>query len=234
MSETAARDVRKSTIDAVTKRVIEFFLSDRFFALLIAFGSTAGAAVWAVLASHVTVPGWSVAIVVVVVVALALLAVRQNFSLRRATETIETTRRAQDRPKRNSFTPIVVHDPKLAIDWYIVTDPENWVRNHREITGSGYPHHETLLAGPYHSKPGCAAELKAFTVMRGSSPQLLCNGPSCGDMVFRVPYEETEVELWQVRAQALEELQRLARVGKAIAGEVTLENPLYWNEVLEV
>ena len=234
MSETAAREARKSTIDAVIKRLVDFVFSDRFLKVLVGVGGLAWAALWAALSKSVTIPGWCVALMVALVVALALLAVVQRARISRAAKALDLARQEQERPKRHIFKPIVVHDPKLAIDWHIVTDPENWVRNHREITGSGYPHHETLLAGPYHSKPGCAAELKTVTVMRGSSPTLLCNCPSCGDMVFRIPYEETKVKLWKVREQALEELQRLARVGKAIAGEVTLENPLYWNEMLEV
>lgn len=234
MTDTATTETRKSTIDAVIKRLIDFVLSDRFLTVFVGVGSVAWAALWAVLSKSVTIPSWCAALIIALVVALALLAVVQRVRISKAAKALECALRAQERSKRRIFNPIVVHDPKLAIYWNIVTDPEQWIRNHREIQGSGYPHHETLLAGPYHSRSGCAAELKTITVMQGSSPQLMCDCPSCGDKVFRVPSEETTVKVWQVRAQALEELQRLARVGKPIAGVVTLENPSYWNEMLKV
>jgi hypothetical protein len=56
--------------------------------------------------------------------------------------------------------------------------------------------------------------------------------PGCRAIVFNIVEEDAYPHLWKVRTQAVEELQRLARIGRSIKTGKALENPGYWEYML--
>jgi hypothetical protein len=134
------------------------------------------------------------------------------------------------------FQPIQVDDERLNLRWYIRQRPELWLR-YQDIQHSMSPQAiQDIVDGPYHA--ACLERLHEERAGYGanySSPLLMTACPGCGMVLFSVPHRNLEsvfVRSWTVRAQALQELQRMHRSGTAIEGpRLVLERPLYWKDM---
>ncbi len=132
------------------------------------------------------------------------------------------------------FQRITVEDQRLKLRWSIRRPPKEWLdwRNIRSTISPGAVHQ--VLDGPFHAAPDCNAPLEEPWVSRpsGGYPIFKDTCPSCGERVFRTsdggaPLADT------VRAQALEEVQRMARNKPVLDGaDITLERPAYWKVML--
>jgi hypothetical protein len=142
-------------------------------------------------------------------------------------------------PKRERprFQSIRVDDERLKLFWIIRQSPETWLNyqdvQHR-LTASAV--HE-ILDGPFHTI--CQERLDEERTGFGasySSPVLIETCPNCDLQLFTVPrpgLDPSRAFSWTVRAQAVQELQRMHRNGTRIKGpRLTLERPLYWNDML--
>lgn len=138
------------------------------------------------------------------------------------------------------FWNITVEDRRLQLRWIIRRPPKEWLhwRNVRSTVSPGAVHE--VLDGPFHAAPGCNAPLEETYdgVLRTDSPTLSERCPVCGQQVFRPRRSETGfgnavVYVWAMRAQALEELQRMERNGSPFDADVnlTLESPAYWKSM---
>jgi hypothetical protein len=139
------------------------------------------------------------------------------------------------KPIRSAFQVIIVGDKRLPIQWHIKCNPQGWIADHK-IASHSAKYHEELLAGPYHAKSDCCSQLSSvwpsYHSAREGGPLLMPHCPGCRAIVFNIVEEDAYPHLWKVRTQAIEELQRLARIGRSIKTGTALENPGYWEYML--
>jgi hypothetical protein len=189
------------------------------------------------------VPGWWHGALIVATFVATVAAIwfgRAWYRARRDLRAFEATAEAKPPP----FRDIEVLDNKLNLRWFIRRRPSLWLhwRNIRRTTSPSAVHE--VLDGPFHAAPGCNAPLKEIEqtgLMAEVSPQSpyfddQCS--HCGRQIFRTGGPlELKVAVWQARAQALEELQRMQLNGTKLPEAqwrepVVLENPQYWKLML--
>jgi hypothetical protein len=190
-------------------------------------------------ASERKISGWSLgaldmAVLVSGVAALALWV--YNRRLKRAMTTVSKQPDSLPTVSRAPFQPIEVDDERLHLRWYIRQRPESWLHYQDVQHTLSPPAVKDILDGPYHAV--ClerVTELKASYSSGYTSPILMEVCPNCGAHLFIAPHrnlERTFAFSWNVRAQAIQELQRMHRKGITIEGpRVALERPLYWADM---
>jgi len=197
-----------------------------------------------------TVSGWSlgllIAAAVVITAAAAFLAVRLyriNRGTTRASEAAGAPSRSNVRVYGPGDSPpfqkIIVIDGRLKLRWFIIRPPKEWLP-WRDIQNKLSPEAvQQVLDGPFHAVPGCNAPLAERWVSTSDERYLIFvdTCPSCGKRVFRPLIANAGTTLaivFFVRAQALEELQRIERNGRVLDATVPvlLENPAYWKAML--
>lgn len=150
---------------------------------------------------------------------------------------VERVRAYMPPPSAPPFRRIPVEDKQLRLRWLIRKSPDEWLQ-WRDVAHTVSPVFvRDVLDGPFHAAPDCNAPLEEIPDGSSggygqSSPTFSEWCPSCGQQVFRVHRSES-VYVWPVRAQALEELQRMERNGSAFDGTpIVLERPAYWKKML--
>lgn len=188
------------------------------------------------------VQGWSLGVLIAATVATTLAAAYLGCRLYVARRELHSVRtvlavKTAKPPLPPPFRQITVEDERLKLRWFVRKPPSAWL-HWRDVAGTITPAyvHETL-DGPFHAVPGCNAPLQV--TYSHSMPVLSQRCPSCGEQIFRgrTPesgWGEEPVNPYNVRAQALEELQRMERNGTALNDDVpiVLERPVYWNVML--
>jgi hypothetical protein len=133
------------------------------------------------------------------------------------------------------FREIKVEDRALGLHWILRRPPNDW-RDLRNIAITVTPSYlRQILDGPFHSAPGCNAQLEEHWHTESFSEQC----PTCNQQIFRARASESgfgsAVNARHVRAQALEELQRMERNGTVFDGTtIVLDNPGYWKTMRPV
>jgi hypothetical protein len=139
------------------------------------------------------------------------------------------------------FHDIEVEDKRLNLRWFIRRPPREWI-HWRNINRTASPELvQQVLDGPFHALPGCNAPLGEKPLLglvneaTGASPQFDDECSHCGQRIFKST--TGYVNVWPVRAHALEELQRMHRNGTKLpeaqwSSPIVLENPGYWQSML--
>jgi hypothetical protein len=157
--------------------------------------------------------------------------------LRRALAVALQRTAALPKGTRPPFQPIQVDDERLNLRWYIRQPPHDWL-NYQDVRHRLSPSAvQEIIDGPYHAV--CLERVQEENASFGgsghTSPVLLETCPSCGARLFTTPHRHLEPTVafsWKVRAQAVQELQRMHRGGTRIEGpRLVLEKPLYWGDM---
>jgi hypothetical protein len=146
-------------------------------------------------------------------------------------------------PVRTAFQKIAVEDKRLKLRWFIRRPPHEWLHLRDVATRVSPQALQEILDGPFHSAAGCNAPLREISPPSAgygrSSPTFEDHCPSCGQRVFWAAsrpgfVHEKWVDVWPVRAQALEELQRMERNDSSVfeRDPIALEKPDYWKLML--
>jgi hypothetical protein len=219
-------------------------LGERLFTLLLALGIGSALVKWLVeewaciRQPQCKVPGWLHGILMVsAVVGIAAALVLGRWWLRARRDLRALQARISGPP---AFRDIEVEDQKLNLRWFIRRRPSLWLNWRNVATTISPAAVHDVLDGPFHAAPGCNAPL--VEIQRSNStapPQFDQECRSCGRQVFRgARFDEGYgVDVWAVRAGALEELQRMQRNGTKLPeaqwrAPVVLENPEYWKLML--
>jgi hypothetical protein len=183
------------------------------------------------LISDRTISAWLLGILVVAALGFGVGAValfHHNRQLRRAM--------ALPKGTRPPFQPIEVNDERLHLRWFIRQPPELWLHYQDVQHTLSPPAVQQILDGPFHAV--CLERVMEQRSGYGeghSSPILLETCPGCGAHLFTTPHRNLEATFaysWTVRAQAVQELQRMHRKRIPIEGpRLVLENPLYWGDM---
>jgi hypothetical protein len=192
--------------------------------------------------SERTISGWLLGALDIAVFILGVAAIALWGHSRRLKRAMTgASKRANSVPTvaRAPFQPIEVDDERLQLRWYIRQRPESWL-HYMDVQHRLAPFAvQDILDGPFHTV--CLERLQEHRSGYGgsnSSPFLSENCPSCGVKLFTVPRRALESDFalsWTVRAQAVEELQRMQRGGARIEGpRLVLERPLYWGTMVPV
>ncbi len=156
-----------------------------------------------------------------------------------AVEAAARARRGKTPDQPPPFRPINVDDERLHLRWQLRKPPAHWLGY--DLSHQVAPNYvQEALDGPFHSVLGCQERLEESGGGSGygrSSPYLEPRCPGCRRFVFSVRQEPGEYHssayVWQVRAQALGELQRMHRNGNALEGErIVLARPQYWQRMM--
>jgi hypothetical protein len=225
------------SFEKVAAHVLEYVLS------LVAFGSLAALAfarvrrwltgIWTWMGQKQSVFGWEVVTIVaadiVLAAAVAVVWVKFRNLKRIVSEVREPINPAQTPP----FKPIRVDDEKLNLRWTLQERPQSWLKIPDIRRGVTPAYARQILDGPFHSECGeRLGEADVGNLME--PPRLMDKCPGCEKVVFRTAGRTMAYlpDVYQVRAQALMELQRMHRNGVDIAGtRLTLQQPLYWKDI---
>jgi hypothetical protein len=193
--------------------------------------------------SQRTIGGWVLAVLDVAVIlfgAATIALLRYLRRLKRAhTAELAIVTAAAVPKAQPAFRPIDVNDERLSLRWIIRQRPENWLHLQGILRRVSPGAVRDILDGPFHANAKCLERLEEREAGYGGgnerSPLLWELCPGCGEHLFNVPRRNLEtvfVQSWTVRAQAVEELQRMHRSGIAIEGSrLTLQNPKYWQDM---
>lgn len=194
------------------------------------------------------VPGWLYGTLIAVSLAATAIAICFARGWYRARHKLRTLDEAQPRtisaPAAPRFHAIEVEDKRLHLRWFIRRPPSEWL-NWRDIARSvNWRAVQQVLDGPFHAFPECNAPLTEIP-QSGALAELIEQSPyfddrcgHCGERIFRTGGPlQLKVAVWQVRAQALEELQRMERNGTKLSEHearqgIVLQNPGYWKSML--
>ena len=75
-------------------------------------------------------------------------------------------------------------------------------------------------------------EWPRYGALEDDGPLLMTHCPGCRAIVFDILEEDAYPLLYEVRLQAIEEIRRMARLGKRIKAGLELEQPQYWRSML--
>lgn len=179
---------------------------------------------------------------VAVMLGVRLLRAQRELRTVKAEAVIKPTERSGRLPSPPPFQKVVVEDTRLKLRWFIRRPLHEWIE-WRNVLSSVTPLTvEQVLDGPFHAVDGCNAPLKLnpdFSPSGNHPPTFDEHCPTCGQHVFEAAPQKghaykTFAGAWQVRASAIEELQRMERNGAKLDGTapISLENPEYWKLML--
>lgn len=188
------------------------------------------------LVSERVISAWALFAVDTIAVVFVVVSVGLAFYIRKLDRALTAKRAAVSQVTRPAFEPIQVDDERLKIRWTIRQRPDLWLGYQGIQQRLAHSAVQDILDGPFHAV--CLERLDEYRSGYGgghSSPILRENCPSCGAKIFTSPrrnLEQTFAHSWTVRAQAVEELQRMRRSGTLIEGpRLVLERPLYWGDM---
>ena len=222
------------------------WLSDRVFEWVASLGIAALAWAWlrtewsCIQQLMCQVPGWwhgTLIVLTAVATAAAVWFGRAWYRSRGELRAVQT--RAHPPP----FRDIEVEDRKLKLRWFIRRPPREWLgwRDVAQNISPGAVHQ--VLDGPFHAAPGCSAPVREIPAkgllaeVGQVSPTFDEHCSQCGGHIFQSSNVVLKVEVWPVRAAAIQELQRMHRNGTKLrdvgwTDPVVLQNPDYWKLML--
>jgi hypothetical protein len=205
-----------------------------------------------------TVGGWSLGLLILVMLALiaavawllarvlrlrgrletasaALAAAERAAAVDPAIEAVAKARlgKAPDPPP--AFKYKVVDDERLNLRWQLRRPSSEWLEH--DLNRVGSPFVQQVLDGPFHAVEGCQDRLQERGGGSGT-PYLEPRCPGCRKLIFRVRELAGESQAWayawEVRAQALGELQRMHRNDNTALQKqrIVLERPQYWQRMI--
>jgi hypothetical protein len=172
---------------------------------------------------------WFLLASLVTVLAMAAALIWQAIAIGRLRGSLAAARRP---PRVKEFEPIKVEDPKANLHWRLRRSPEDWKRYDE---ASRLADVQGILDGPFCSVDKCAARLQD---PNSSCFQPKC--PTCGNQSVDTTLIPTgygghtsNLEIGEMRTQALSELQRMMRAEAKIEGPtIELERPpRYWKRL---
>jgi hypothetical protein len=207
-----------------------------------------------------TVSGWSLGLLTLVTLALiaavawllvrvrrlrgrletasaALAAAKRAAAVEAAIEAAARARLGRTPPDAQAFKYKVVDDERLNLRWQLRRPSSEWLE--QDLNRVGSPFVQQVLDGPFHAVEGCQDRLQERGVSSGA-PYLEPRCPGCRKLIFRVrelPGESVAFAYtWEVRAQALGELQRMHRNNNTALQKprIVLERPQYWQRMIPV